>query len=220
MHTTTLVIYVIEVDSVAIEYRLPCDKVLMIKSLIGLLSFACSVIVLGRAIPRSVISSTCGHPYNYIRLTCEAGWTFTHGTQSFNITIVHLYGVGNHFDYLKLFTDASGSVGFAAVLGKNWFASRWVNPLKHYLIAIKKLFQIVLAIEIWRNTLFNKKILFMLDNMAVVYITCSGIYHLPFCLFSLSVFIFLFFLPYGIFIFSVLSTSKHLNTKHLVGRLQ
>lgn len=63
MHTTTLVIYVIEVDSVAMEYRLPCDKVLMIKSLIGLLSFACSAIVLGRAIPRSVISSTCGHPY-------------------------------------------------------------------------------------------------------------------------------------------------------------
>lgn len=147
MHTTTLVIYVIEVDSVAMEYRLPCDKVLMIKSLIGLLSFACSAIVLGRAIPRSVISSTCGHPYNYIRLTCEAGWTFTHGTQSFNITIVHLYGVGNHFDYLKLFTDASVSVDFAAVLGKNWFASRWVNPFKHYLIAIKKLFQIVLAIE-------------------------------------------------------------------------
>lgn len=119
-------------------------------------------------------------------------WTFTHGTQSFSITIVHLYGVGNHFDNLKLFTDASGSVGFAAVLGKNWFASRWVNPLKHYLIAIKKLFQIVLAIEIWRNTLFNKKILFMLDNMAVVYITFLGdIIYLSACsacLFSFSYF--------------------------------
>lgn len=72
MRTTTLVIYVIEVDSVAMEYRLPCDKVLMIKSLNGLLSFACSVVVFGQAFPRSVISSTCGHPYNYIRLTCEA----------------------------------------------------------------------------------------------------------------------------------------------------
>lgn len=57
------VIYDIEVDSVAMECRLPCDKVLLIKSklevimcrkkvplrnlqsLIGLLSFACSVVV-------------------------------------------------------------------------------------------------------------------------------------------------------------------------------
>lgn len=71
MRTTTHAIYSIEVDSVAMEYRLPCDNVLMIKSPIGLLSFACSVVVLGRAFPRSVISSTYGHPYHYISLTCK-----------------------------------------------------------------------------------------------------------------------------------------------------
>ena len=71
-----------------------------------------------------------------------------------------------------LFTDASGSIGFAGVLNTEWFALRWdtVPELDHHQIAIKELFPIVLALEIWGRLLKNKKILFMSDNEAVVHV--------------------------------------------------
>lgn len=53
--------------------------------------------------------------------------------------------------------DVLASVGFVAVLGENWFEFRWDNALKHYQIAIKELFPIVLAIEIWVNTCLTKE---------------------------------------------------------------
>lgn len=144
-----------------------------LQSLIGLLSFACSVVLPGRAFLRRVIDLTCGvkNPHHYIRLTCEARadlYTWYSFIQHYNGKSILLPSRWLSSDYLTLFTDASGSVGFAAVLGKNWFASRWDNDLKHYQIAIKELFPIVLAIEIWGNTLSYKRILFMSDNMAVL----------------------------------------------------
>lgn len=76
--TTKLKIYGIEIDSDLMESRLPSDKVDKIKgqhshmlhrnhttlrelqSLIGLLKFACSVVVPGRAFLRRLIDLTCG----------------------------------------------------------------------------------------------------------------------------------------------------------------
>lgn len=70
-----------------------------------------------------------------------------------------------------MFTDASGSLGFAAVLGSKWFALGWekVPGLTKCQIAIKELFPIVVALELWGTVLRNKKIPFMTDNMAIVY---------------------------------------------------
>ena len=73
-------------------------------------------------------------------------------------------------DHLTLYSDASGSVGFAAILGSEWFASLWFDELRQYQIAIKELFPIVIAMEIWGKELQNKKILFMSDNVSVVQI--------------------------------------------------
>lgn len=70
-----------------------------------------------------------------------------------------------------MFTDASDSLGFAAVLGSQWFALGWekVQNLAKCQIAIKELFPIVVALELWGTVLENKKILFMTDNMAIVH---------------------------------------------------
>lgn len=70
-----------------------------------------------------------------------------------------------------LFTDASGSLGFDAVLEINWFALNWesVPDLSQTQIAIKELFPIVLALKIWGLLLTNKKLLFMTDNVAIVH---------------------------------------------------
>lgn len=89
---TNIIIYGIEVDSIAMECRLPNDKVMKIQthlrnmshrkkvtmhdlqSLIGLLNFACVVIAPGRAFLRRLIDLTVKvtNPRHFIRLTCEA----------------------------------------------------------------------------------------------------------------------------------------------------
>ena len=90
--TTGITIYGIEVDSNAMICRLPDQKLVKIRlklqevkqrkkvtlkvlqSLIGLLNYACLVVVPGRAFLRHIIDLTCGisNPSHYIRLTCEA----------------------------------------------------------------------------------------------------------------------------------------------------
>lgn len=192
--TTVLTIYGIEVDSNALVCRLPEAKLIKIRdclqqvkcrkkitlhdlqSLIGLLNFACLVVVPGRTFLRRLIDLTCGlsKPHHYIRLNCEARADlsmWSHFIESYNGRSVILPDIWLSSDKELLFTDASGSLGFAAVLGKNWFALSWENvpDLAQSQIAIKELFPIVLALEIWGPLLANKKLLFMTDNMAIVH---------------------------------------------------
>ena len=90
--STKIIIYGIEIDSVAMESRLPTEKLQKIRdklnevvrrkkvtlktlqSLIGLLNFACCVICPGRAFLRRLIDLTCGVrcPNFYVRLNSEA----------------------------------------------------------------------------------------------------------------------------------------------------
>ncbi|XP_078330524.1 uncharacterized protein LOC144624540 [Crassostrea virginica] len=191
--TTIITIYGIEIDSDLMEARLPVDKVEKIKkqlvqmlqkeqttlrefqSLIGLLNFACSVVVPGRAFLRRMIDLTCGitEPTAHIKVTKETKadiQTWLSFVSSFNGKSVFLPQKWLSTDHLTLYTDASGSLGFAAILGQDWFASHWNVLLKDCQIAVKELFPIVLAIELWGNKIKNKRILFMSDNMAVVQI--------------------------------------------------
>lgn len=40
-------------------------------------------------------------------------------------------------DHITLHTDASGSFGFAAIFGLNWFVSHWREQTEKYQIAFK-----------------------------------------------------------------------------------
>ena len=189
--TKVITIYGIEVDSNKLECRLPQDKIDKVKnalhsaskkkkitlrdlqSLIGLLNFACLVVRPGRAFLRRLIDLTksISNPFHFIKLTCEAradlqAWTSF--IENFNGKSVFLGDKWLSSDYLKLFTDAAGSSGFAAVFGSYWFAESWPDNLQMYQIAVKELFPIVLALEIWGKYMQNSKILFLSDNMAVV----------------------------------------------------
>lgn len=189
--TTNLVIYGIEVDSVNMECRLPVDKIQKIQdklhlfkkckkvtlkdmqSIIGLLNFACSVVVPGRTFLRRLINLTCGltSPKFYIRLNKESRAdleTWAMFIDHYNGKSVFLDSAWLSSDHLSLYTDASGSLGFAAVLGSQWFVSKWPLELNDYQICIKELFPIVLALEVWSVHFKNKKVLFLSDNMAVV----------------------------------------------------
>jgi hypothetical protein len=71
-------------------------------------------------------------------------------------------------DHLKLCTDASGNIGYAAVFGSWWFANSWTKSLHCDQIAIKELFPIVIALKLWGKYMVNSKVLFLSDNQAVV----------------------------------------------------
>lgn len=189
--TTALTIYGIEVDSIKMESRLPVEKLLKIQnclnknfkrkkitlkelqSLIGLLNFACLVVCPGRAFLRRLIDLTIkvNNPFHYIKLTSEAradlsAWKYF--IDSFNGKSVFMSDKWLSSDHFKLFTDASGSLGYAAVFGEDWFANAWSDVLLPHNIATKELFPIVLAVEIWGYRMSNSKILFFSDNQAVV----------------------------------------------------
>lgn len=190
--TNVITIYGIEVDSIKLECRLPQDKICKIKekleafsrkkkvtlrelqSLIGLLNFACSVICPGRTFLRRLIDLTCGvvRPDFYIRFSSGARAdiaVWKSFISNYNGKTVFYEDKWLSSDNLSLFTDASGSLGCAAVFGSHWFALPWPDNLKEHQIAVKELFPIVLALEIWGTHMGNKKVLFLSDNIAVVH---------------------------------------------------
>ena len=192
--STVITIYGIELDSNCMIARLPEDKLQKIRSLlatfkvrrkvtlrelqslIGLLNFACSVIIPGRAFLRRLIDLTVGivKPHYLIRLSQESradllAWESF--LSSFNGKSCFLFDQWVDSDTIRLYTDAAGvNGGFAAVLGQEWFSGPWPDNMHSLHITIKEFFPIVLAIEIWGNRLKNHKIIFMTDNIAVVHI--------------------------------------------------
>jgi hypothetical protein len=49
-----------------------------------------------------------------------------------------------------------------------WFANSWTKSLHCHQIAVKELFPIVIALELWGKYMVNSKVLFLSDNQAVV----------------------------------------------------
>ena len=189
--STCIIIYGIEIDSSMMVARLPQDKIAKItsllsefksrrkvtlrelQSLLGLLNFACSVIIPGRAFLRRLFDLAAGHTCPNFRITLNsearadlrAWYEFI---LHFNGKSCFLYKEWVSSETLKLYSDAAGVYrGFAAVFGNKWFAGNWPEMMKDLHITVKELFPIVLALEIWVPALSNHKILFMTDNQAV-----------------------------------------------------
>ena len=164
----------ITLDTVNMHARLPEDKLARcrglltefynkrsvtlkeLQSLIGLLNFACSVVLPGRAFLRRMIDLTKGvrKPYYYIRLTRQCkedillwpNFLNSFNGKSFFLSISAKWLTSSN---IKLYTDSAGSLGYAAVLGKRWFYGHWPDSWKSLNITILELFLIVLATEIW-----------------------------------------------------------------------
>ena len=189
--STVIVAHGIEINSMAMQAKLPADKLehtrqLLrsfrckrriklrdVQSLVGLLNFACKVIRPGRAFLRRLIDLTtkAHHKNHYIKLNAEAradidAWlTFL---DAFNGVSLFLHDQFVLSDSIRLYSDASGAIGYAAVFGQQWFADTWASSWEGAHITVKELFPIVLAVEIWGHRLRNHKILFKTDNQAVV----------------------------------------------------
>ena len=87
-------------------------------------------------------------------------------------------------------SDASGNVGFAAILGTHWFAQEWPCDAKDVDIAIKELIPICIAAVVWKHHWSRKRIKFRSDNSSVVACLRSGLCcdrHMDFLLCELSI---------------------------------
>ena len=179
----------IELDTWLMEARLPVDKIqkirsllrdyssrtklklVEIQSLVGLLNFACSVVVPGRCFLRRLIQLTKGvrKAHYRIRITSSAKsdmriWLLF--IEQYNCKSFFLADKWESSEVLKLFTDAS-NVGYGGVFQKSWFYGRWPRSFEKYHITVKELFPIVIALESWGHLIANKCIEFYTDNEAV-----------------------------------------------------
>ena len=133
----------VEINTTALELRLPQDKLIRVKnmlinlnrrktvklhdlqSILWLLAFACSVVVPCRACLHRLYNLTCGIKYSrhHITLNKEARADLR-AWQSFMIDFkgrrIFLKDVWFSSDQKRLFTDASSSCGFAAVFDCKW----------------------------------------------------------------------------------------------------
>ena len=144
-----------------------------LQALIGLLNFACCVVVPGCAFLRRLIDLTRGvrKPTHLVRLTKESKYdlqVWLNFLRSYNGKSFFLGWRWYTSKTLKLFTDAAGSLGYAAIFGKHWFFGEWPAVWKTFNITILEFFPIVLASEIWGPLMRNKCIVFFSDNQAVV----------------------------------------------------
>ena len=183
---TTLQFAGITLDSLTMEARLPVDKLQKseflrkrsvtlreLQSLIGLLNFACSVIVPGRAFLRRLIDLTTGiqRPTHHIRLTND-----TKDDLRVWLQFLDLYNGKSFFlaeiwetsNTLELYTYSAGSKGYSAVFGNHWLYGAWPPSWKSLNIATLELFPIVIALHLWGPTISHKCVLLFTDNAALV----------------------------------------------------
>ncbi|CAC5418456.1 unnamed protein product [Mytilus coruscus] len=71
-------------------------------------------------------------------------------------------------DQQHLFTDASGTYGYGALFGSQWFLGKGATKWQKQNIAFLELYPIVLAVEIWGHRFENQCIYFHTDNIALV----------------------------------------------------
>ena len=193
VHASTCVtVHGIEIDTQPMQARLPDSKLfaardrvhsiarrrkvtlLELQSLIGTLNFACKVVTPGRPFLRRLIDLTMGvvRPHWHIRLTNEArldlaAWSLF--LDNFNGVSILLDSIRFPTEHLQLFTDASG-IGFGAVMQSNWFQGSWPQSWHSINIAVKELYPIVVALEMWSVFIPNTRMLVFCDNEAVCYI--------------------------------------------------
>ena len=190
--STCVTVHGIEVDTNMMQARLPQDKLdkavallrsfsrrkkvtlRQLQSLIGVLNFACKVIVPGRPFLRRLINLTMGvnKPNFHIRLNNEArldlaAWLIF--LESFNGISILRNVQWLSSEKLELFTDAS-NLGFAGVLQGKWFQGKWPLSWLDKHISVKELFPIVLALKMWPSYLRDMQLLVLCDNEAVCYV--------------------------------------------------
>ena len=187
----------IEIDTINEMARLPEDKLKECKqalqqlrlkrrcqlrelqSLIGKLSFACRVIVPGRAFLKRLYRATAGiyKPYFFVRLTQE----LRKDLDIWAIFLERFNGVTYYRDAMflspvnkHLFTDSAQSLGMGAVFETHWFYQKWPSTWWcSQTIVLLELMPIVVALEVWGEEFRNACVTLHTDNLPLVHIINS-----------------------------------------------
>ncbi|WAQ99023.1 hypothetical protein MAR_023396 [Mya arenaria] len=192
MPSTLVEVHGILLDTVTLTARLPQDKLQTLKSLLSTsmkqrkvtlhqlqsildhLNFACKVIKPGRCFLRRLYDSTVGvtNKHHFIKLSaeCRADLNLWYSfLDKYNgCTLL----TGDRFissDTLHLHTDAAGSKGFGCTHMSSWTYGVFTEKTKSHHINILELYPITLAVFLFGKSWHNKNILFICDNLAVVY---------------------------------------------------
>ena len=158
-----------------IETCLRKDKIQLkpLQSIVGTLNFACGAVVHGRPFLRRLINLTIGvtRPCHYIRITHEVREdlkTWLIFPQAFNGKSLMLPQYWLQSPSIDLCTDASGTLGYGAVLGPQRLFGHWDDEWRGQSVTLLEFFPIELAVSVWADSLSNKCISFHSDNRAVV----------------------------------------------------
>lgn len=194
--STTMIVLGIEIDTVAETLRLPADKFTatyqllvqwssfkwcrrkQLQSLIGSLHHASKVVWPGRTFLRRMIDllrcfRNDDHP---IRLNSEfkkdLNWWLNFFQQWNGISFFLLPSLAPP-PLVTVGSDASGTLGYGAYFGQEWFNGRWLPQQCGLSIAYKELFPVVIGAHIWGQRWKQRRILFRVDNESVVAILNS-----------------------------------------------
>ena len=130
------------------------------------------MIIPGRAFLRRLINLSIGvsRPFQHVRITSEAKkdlQTWLTFLLDFNGKTFFDYGQWTSVHCMHLYTDASGSIGYGAIIGNRWFFGHWPNNWKSESIALLELFSIMASVCLWANGLQNKRLIIHTDNEAL-----------------------------------------------------
>ncbi len=209
--TTRLTFLGIELDTSAMEMRLPREKLRDLKQLIrkwqgltsgtrgdleslaGSLQHACQVVPPGRTFLRRIfeLMAVARNKYRPIRLNksfrSDLQWWATFLETWNGVSLLRECGLrpADHHVY----TDASGRFGCGALWQDLWFQYHWSAGYQDESITLKELLPVVLACAIWGPTWQDSSVLVHCDNEAAVQILNTGyskdseLMHLLRCLF-------------------------------------
>lgn len=140
------------------------------QSLVGTLSFLSQIVIPGRAFMSRISASLKSTNY----------WIHVDESTKEDIrswiTFIrsHMFKPFRMFDItipptLHIFTDASGSLGFGALMGSSWCFGAWDDEWwLNQNIMLLELYPIWLAIQIWGYQMRNTCVMFHTDNQALI----------------------------------------------------
>ena len=206
--TTSLCFLGIEIDTVALEVRLPEDKLTKLQelirtwltrssctkseleSLLGFLGHACCVVRAGKTFMRRLLEllSVARRPHHYLRLNLahrsDLCWWAAFLAPLNHASFARSVLTGP--SQLSFFTDAAGGIGCGAIWPPFWFQFKWPSPpsrlwpeLKADSITFKELLPIVWGLSIWGAKWRNKTVTVYCDNQGTVAVVNAGYSKIP-----------------------------------------
>ena len=195
---TRIVFLGIEIDSMAMELRLPLDKLRRVQdelrrwqakkqctkrelqSLLGLLQHAAVVVRPGRTFLRRLydmlpsVKAPNHHLYLNAAARSDLAW-WTSFIESWNgLSLLHSQQPA--FPHHTVVSDASGQWGCGAYCGRSWFQLCWLGtPVQDESIMVKELTPVVIASAIWGRQWAGHTVQCKCDNEAVVAVFFSRI---------------------------------------------